>query len=287
MGELIRALPRVGQPEKNLNMDRLVSRTFCSLVAVLVLATVSSQAQAALVTIDCGSTCYSSRPQNNYVLGAAGISYTNGSYASRSYAQINGTLRILEDNVRLTFYDVGSESGWTDTLQVYIGGVGGGFTDEDDFGSAGGVHTPFQNAGSVIADHGVADIEFWRSTPLPAVLLVANGNSPHDVPGSSNGFARIAFAYLSGNQIVNYATDRILVLLDDGYSKNPDKDFDDYVGIIEVTAVPLPAAAWLMLSGLVGLVGLGRRRGQILANTWSIVENPVLGDRVNGQTAKE
>ena len=60
---------------------------------------------------------------------------------------------------------------------------------------------------------------------------------------SGNGYASIAFAYLSAtNQIVNYVTDRILVLLDDGYSRRPDRDYDDGVWILQASPVPLPPA---------------------------------------------
>lgn len=39
-----------------------------------------------------------------------------------------------------------------------------------------------------------------------------------------------------------------------------DRDYQDFVAVIQdITPVPLPAAAWLLMSGLVGLVGVSRR----------------------------
>ena len=58
------------------------------------------------------------------------------------------------------------------------------------------------------------------------------------------------------------ATNRILVMLDDS-GAGPDDNHDDYVGILVAngpTPVPLPPAAWLLGSGLLGLMALRRRR---------------------------
>ena len=238
-------------------MNRLTRLS--ALAAFAVGLGLAGSAQAALVSITGGSSI--GIPSGNNVLGSpSGITRASPPY--RGSIIKNGTLNITSPGVTLTLYDVGSESGWQD--QIRLGNTSGStLTDLDNYGAgSGGVHnpSPFQFVGSVTQNAGVADIEFWRNIPTPSGFQVENGSSPHLMSG--NGYASIAFAYLSdANRIVNYATNRILVLLDDGYSTRPDKDYDDYVGILVVssTPVPLPAAAWLLLSGLIGFGAIARR----------------------------
>ena len=172
----------------------------------------AGSAQAALVSITGGTSIGIPSSNNTLPLAGIGVAAVNGGSIIR-----NGTLNITSPDVTLTLYDVGSESGWKDKIR--LGNTSGSMLyDYDDFvAGTGGVHSPFQLVGSVTQNAGVADIEFWRRTSSSHVFQVENGNSPRQMSGG--GIASIAFAYLSdANQIVNYATNRILVMLDDGYS---------------------------------------------------------------------
>ena len=52
-----------------------------------------------------------------------------------------------------------------------------------------------------------------------------------------------------------------IIAWDDLLAPGADRDFQDFVAVLrDITPVPLPTAAWLLASGLIGLAGVARRR---------------------------
>jgi hypothetical protein len=181
-----------------------------------------------------GGNARDSIPQGNsgnIVVQQAGIGMAGGQI------HVDGTLSSLADDVRITLYDVGSESHWRNEITL-DNASGRKLRDKDDFfrGSSGTfTHgpAPFLLIGSVTQGSGVLGFEYWRKNPDPEYQIVVNGQSPMMmVP--EYGYASIALAYLSDTyQVVPGPTNRILVLLEDG---GTDRDYDDYVVILEASA---------------------------------------------------
>ena len=184
-----------------------------------------------------GGTQVDAIPQGNSgnpVLAQAGVGMAGGPI------WLDGTLDILGNGATLTLYDVGSESHWINEIRLG-NSAGGVLVDLDDHfrgttQSFTNGPAPFQLAGTVTQGSGIADFEFRRIDPTPEYQIVVNGQSPMMmVP--EYGFASIALAYLDGaNQVVSGPTNRVLVLLEDG---GTDRDYDDYVGIVEANTTPL------------------------------------------------
>lgn len=239
-------------------MRKFPARMKSGLVAVVaalgLAATTQGQAQVATTSIT-GGTPTDSIPagtSGNNVLGAAGIGFAGGQII------VDGTLNVVSGGVQsptvtFTLYDVGSESHWVN--QIRLGNTtGAALTDDDDHQrEGGGITGPFTNApftriGTVTQAAGVADLEFWGGTPVPATMIVVNGQSPNQSIGDQP--TSIGLAYLNDSyQIVTGPTERILVMLEDG---GADRDYDDYVGILDVAAGS--SASW----GAVSLRVAGR-----------------------------
>jgi hypothetical protein len=215
---------------------------------MVVAAGLAQPASAALLSISGGSS--EVIPTVNNVVGPAGV----GTPGTSQYI-VGGALSTTANSVTLTYYDLGSESGWTTQL------VTQNLSDNDDFDVGSGVNLPLPGEliGSELqVNAGLVKLDFncvagQCGTPKPVGLVSNQGLFP-----PTNG-ASIAFAYLdpASFQIVAQATDVVLFLLDDG-GAGPDDNHDDYAGI--VVATPVPAALPLFLTALGGAGLLGRRR---------------------------
>jgi len=198
-----------------------------------------AEASAALLQISGGSTITTSASgtNKNDVLG--------GGVQMQDNAAITATAPVI-----LTFYFLGSESGYTNTLRV-----GGSLSHAEP---ANGLQT-YPSA--------------WPGTKLFSYTMNAGGSVPMRftssgfsgtlLPGGGDAVKSIAFAYLScltgPGCWSTTPSDRVLFALDDS-GAGPDDNHDDYVGYIVATPVPVPAAFWLLGSALLGVLSIGRRR---------------------------
>jgi len=202
---------------------------------------IAGTTNAALLEIVGSSTI--TTPSNNDVLGS-GVELVD-----------NALLKTTVDNVVLTYYFLGSESGFDNTLNV------SGFFSHTE--PANGTQTyPSAFPGDVLVsvldfDEGVVDMDF-TSSGFPDTLEIGGGDFDKS----------IAFTYIDkdGNES-DIATDYVLFALDDGGATPDDDNHDDYVGYIIATElgggptpVPLPAAAWLFGSAIIGAGIVGRRK---------------------------
>jgi hypothetical protein len=156
----------------------------------------------------------------------------------------NATLTI-EDGAILTFYFVGSESGYTNTLNTA-------------FGTHAENNTIPGFPGELLFSGTYDDTN-------PALWFTSSGFAGQLVPGGGDAGKSIAFAYLNESFEVSIGPTEIVLFALDDAGAGPDDNHDDYVGYFVVSAapveeVPLPGAVWLFGSALLGFVTWSRRR---------------------------
>ena len=200
--------------------------------------TVAQQAQldARNAYIALASQTYTSN-LSGYDLGTLGT-LTPGVYRFDSSAQLTGTLNLdaQNDPNALFIFQIGTAltTASSSTVNVLNGGSGTGVFWQVGSSATLGTSTVF--AGNIIADQAItlnttAKILCGRALALTAIVTLETNTISNDCGVFNGGTSRSDYGSA-------------------GFSS------------AAVTAVPVPAAVWLLGSGLFGLVGVSRRKSQ-------------------------
>lgn len=182
---------------------------------------------------------------------AAAAQYDLLNYADRVVSYAKGTGGVTNDNPA-------NALGQEDEVTVSLGSEGTlilEFTDNALKGD-GTISSDIS-----VLDHGVADgLNLYISEDGDNWLYVGYGyayiHGSH--AGTWNEFNIDSVSGYSAN--ANY---RYVKIVDDGGGTGGTAGFDvDAVATTQYSAVPLPSAFWLLGSGMIGLIGLYRRRTQ-------------------------
>lgn len=218
-------------------------------------------ANAALLQLS-GGTAFST-PATNNVLGSG--------WTMRDDAILSTTTA----NVRLTFHFLGSESGFknqlvtefgthteTDTAPGYFLGFPGPLitaTTGTSTGSATGVQAAAGQVKLEFVTPSIGTTVQGTGNPVGrsiAFAFVSDVCGPHAAGATGRATFKTACQLFDG-VATSSLSNTVLFALDDS-GAGPDDNHDDYVGY--VVATPLPAAAWLFGSAVLGFLGLARRK---------------------------
>lgn len=135
---------------------------------------------------------------------------------------------------------------------VHFQFVGFSASYQNSFGS--GLSTLFTTAGSTAGD--TAQIVAGGAGLVPFFFHTNGGATPSGT--AINGVSitsplSVAFADLGDGSF-------LALFNDGGGSPTDDKDYNDMIVRVSVSPVPLPAAAWLLISAVLGLVSFSRIR---------------------------
>jgi hypothetical protein len=147
----------------------------------------------------------------------------------------------VDERVFVTFTYMLKEAGFTNVLLETVGGPVEIFRT--------GMSTIGQTSSTFVMGPGF--LKFRLQTAV-ASDGTAGAFLDNDGAASSNN---LGIAYSAG-----FNGGRSIIVGFDDAGAGPDRDYDDLVFRVDISAVPLPAAAWLLLAGISGLGLVARRR---------------------------
>lgn len=222
-------------------MSKLSNTTLAVLGGGVLLAA-SMAAPAATLSLNLITSSWGSVPStsgDNYLLANNLIPGFQNSSTLDGYFGVDIQ---VDSNTKLKYTFLGWEAAYANAFQVNSTTV---FTNGPSAAGGSGAAGP-----SVVVDQAAGYLNFAFLVNGSANNPVTNGSNPLETgdAGVPNFFVKL----VSGSEAI--------ILFDD-QAGDPDDDNHDDMGI-RVQVVPLPAAAWLFGSALLGMAGIGYRRRQ-------------------------
>jgi len=224
-----------------------MKKTILASVAATAMVVGTAASAATLNFVGSGGT------DNSQVLSNFDIAGVPGLADGTEIAVINGADKNSSNGL---FVDGGGEISVTYT---YLGSEAG----FDNYGAIIG-NSPtrtFQNYSDGFAsESNVDDVAFGTQLAgaIDLIFQTARDNGPDDQIANQGGASPASENFAIGYFMVNPSY--YVLMFDDLTGSNTDRDFDDLVIGVQVSAVPLPASSLLLLAGVGGLAAMKRRK---------------------------